>query len=89
MNIQQKFIIPGDREAFPWAKRPIEQRRVLAQKILILIRGHFPRRTESDPFFTLRIYNRLVNGTEAPEGIGFEWKAGEYRLANAEACHAV
>lgn len=88
-TLNAAIIVSGAREAFPWAKRPSVQRKELAIKICALIKGHFPDRTQSDSFLILRIFNRLANGTETPEGIGFEWKGGEYRLSNPEAIHAL
>lgn len=89
MHLSNRLVASELREAFAWVKRPVEHRRELAKKILVLIQGHAPKRTQSDPFLTLRIYNRLVNGSETPEGIGFEWSKGEYRLANPEAIHCL
>lgn len=43
----------------------------------------------TDPFALLRIYNRLVNCTEHPEGIGFKQVGAQYTLIHSDHVQAL
>lgn len=66
-----------------WRNLESTKRRLLAQIMMREVEQKVVL-CQTDPFLIQRLFNRLMNGTETPEGVGFKWMGGEYRLIKPE-----
>lgn len=66
-----------------WRDKPLAVRQRHAKQMCIEIRAKCPW-VATDPFACMRIYNRLVNGIENPEGIGFKLNGPTYNLIHPD-----